>query len=396
MFKKVAIEQLSVGMYVEAVAESKAGGSATKVIQKGIIKSTETIEKLGKLGISSLIIDTAKSIGDNQQPTTHPAASPRVKKTRSFSDKLNDAQAMYLRAKELQAQAMDNIYEGKSLNLEGFVELSDEFVDSLFDDPDALLCVSMMKNKDDYLLEHSINVALLLGAFAGYLKMPEKDVKSLILGGFLHDIGKVKIADEILKKPGRLTPEEYQVMQRHVEYGEAAVEGLQGLPDIARQVMLQHHEKLNGNGYPRGLDKDSISLYGKMAAIADCYDAITSTRCYKDGEVSGRAFKILLNDSGSHFDAGLVGKFIKCIGVYPVGTVVALKSGRLGIVLRRNKQNPLRPLVRVFYNLRHKHYIEAKEVDLSRAYEDDEIEKSMRGESLDIDVPKYFKEFLFS
>lgn len=382
-------------MYVEAVAERSGSAQAAKVAKKGIIKSPEVIEKLKAVGVISVIVDTAKTITETS-PTSEVAAPANSNKARSFSDKLASAHALYQQAKQLQAQALDNISEGRAFDMSAFVELSDGFVESLFDDQDALLCASMMKNKDDYLLEHSINVALLLGAFARYLERPMEEIKALILGGFLHDVGKVKVADGILKKPGKLTPEEYQEMKRHVEYGIAAVANQAQLPQIAKQVIAEHHERLNGKGYPAGLSGDEISLYGRMAAIADCYDAIISVRCYKDGEVAGRAFKILLNDSGSHFDTELVGKFIKCIGVYPVGTLVELKSGRLGMVIRKNLQNPLRPLIKVFYNWRQKHFIESREVDLGRTFEEDEIERTVRAESLSIDIPRYFEEFMLT
>jgi putative nucleotidyltransferase with HDIG domain len=392
MFKKISIDELTPGMYVEAIAEKSA---QCRVAQKGYVKTRASIEKLKKSGVISVIIDTGKFLAakPNQEDEVVPHRREQGK-AKSFEQRVAQARLLYKKAKELQHKALESLSEGRAIDLEPFVELADKFIDSLFEDQDALMLAAMIRNKDEYLLEHSINVSILLATFARYLNWHENDIRNIALGGFLHDIGKIKVDDAILMKPGKLTPEEFEEMKRHVEYGIEALADMPDLPPIARDVVAMHHEKINGRGYPAGLTADEISLAGKMAAICDCYDAITATRVYKEGEVSGRAFKILLADSGSHFDSELVGQFIKCLGVYPVGTLVILSSGKLGVVLRVNKEYPLRPLVKVFYNWRHKHFIEPKEIDMRRAHVTEEIERSVRPESLDIDVGRFIEEFV--
>ncbi len=393
MFKKISIDELTPGMYVEAVAEKT---SQSRVSQKGYIKSEVGIKQLKQSGVLSVIVDTGKYIApkDVESIETVNSSSISGKKKLNFSQQLAKAQVLYKKAKELQHQAFRNISEGAALDLEPFVELADKFIDSLFEDQDALMLAAMIRNKDEYLLEHSINVSILLTTFARHLNWPEADIREVALGGFLHDIGKIKVEDAILQKPGRLTAEEYTEMKRHVEYGLEAISELPELSAIARDVIGMHHEKLDGSGYPKGLTGEQISLTGKMAAICDCYDAITANRVYKEGEVSGRAFKILMTDSGKHFDADLVGQFIKCLGVFPVGTLVALSNGKLGIVTRVNREFPLRPKVKIFYNWRQNHFLEPKDVDLARSYVSDEIERSVKAETLGIDLPKFLNEFL--
>ncbi len=393
MFKKIQIEELAPGMYVEAIAEKTAN---CRVSQKGYVKTDSGIAKLKQAGVISVIVDTGKFLApDNgQKVDSINHQSSKSKQPSNFNQQVAKAKVLYRKAKELQHQAFQSISEGTALNVEPFVELADKFIDSLFEDQDALMFAAMIRNKDEYLLEHSINVSILLATFARHLNWNEEDLREIALGGFLHDIGKIKVEDAILQKPGKLTAEEYAEMKRHVEYGLEAVAEMSELSSIARDVIGMHHEKLDGSGYPNGLTGEQISLTGKMAAICDCYDAITANRCYKEGEVSGRAFKILLADSGKHFDSELVGQFIKCLGVYPVGTLVALSSGKLGVVTRVNRNSPLRPKVKVFYNWRQNHYIEPKDVDLGRSYVTDEIERSVKAESLGIDLPKFFDEFL--
>lgn len=403
MFKKLTIDKLQPGMFVEAIAETSepsTGGATRRVSQKGILRSESAIEQLKEAGVLSVIVDTARQIDlDNTEPqvtsvvATHKSSQAGAK---SFDESLSNARALYQKAKELQAKALDTFAKGQEIDIQPMVDMSDQLIESLFDNQDAMLCAAMMRTKDDYLLEHSINVALLLAAFSKHLGMEQKIIRQLTLGGFVHDIGKIKVDDAILKKPGRLTDEEFAEMKRHVEYGIEAVQTIENLPDISRQIIALHHEKLDGSGYPNQFQGDEISQYGRMAAICDCYDAITASRCYKEGVISSRAFKVLLADSGKHFDGALVSQFIKCLGVYPVGSLVELKSGKLGIVIKSNQQAPLRPMVKVFYNLRHRHFIETKDLDLARISLNDEIERTVTQDSLDIDIPRFFEEFLLA
>lgn len=403
MYKKISIDKLRPGMHVEAIAEQQG---QERLKQKGHISSQEGIERLRQAGVISVIIDTART-REQPEATDSEVASKqqdslveqqtivsKIGRVASFSENVSKARELYNRAKELQKQAMGALQKDEALNLNAFKEMSESLVDSLFSDQDAILCATMIRNKDEYLLEHSINVSILMAAFGRFLELPEQDIKDLALGAFLHDIGKIKVDDAILMKPGKLTADEYTEMKRHVEYGLQAVEGMVGLPPIAREVIALHHEKLSGDGYPKQLQADDINQYGRMATIVDCYDAITANRCYKDGELSAKAFKILLAEAGTHFDYQLVGQFIKCMGVFPVGSLVELKSGRIGMVLRANKRYPLRPLVKVFYSLRGEHFIEARDIDLGRSYETDEIERGRRAENLNIDLPKFFDDFL--
>ena len=403
MYKKISIDKLRPGMHVEAIADQQG---QERLKQKGHISSQEGIERLRQAGVISVIIDTART-REQPEATDSEVASKqqdslveqqtivsKIGRVASFSENVSKARELYNRAKELQKQAMGALQKDEALNLNAFKEMSESLVDSLFSDQDAILCATMIRNKDEYLLEHSINVSILMAAFGRFLELPEQDIKDLALGAFLHDIGKIKVDDAILMKPGKLTADEYTEMKRHVEYGLQAVEGMVGLPPIAREVIALHHEKLSGDGYPKQLQADDINQYGRMATIVDCYDAITANRCYKDGELSAKAFKILLAEAGTHFDYQLVGQFIKCMGVFPVGSLVELKSGRIGMVLRANKRYLLRPLVKVFYSLRGEHFIEARDIDLGRSYETDEIERGRRAENLNIDLPKFFDDFL--
>ncbi|MEE4246283.1 MAG: HD-GYP domain-containing protein [Kangiellaceae bacterium] len=397
MLKRISIDELQQGMYVEAIAEQNG---KRRISQRGQISTPQQLQQIKLAGVRELIIDLSKSERIDKQEETlsgpaMPVAEP-VKNKPSFQQSAKQAKQLYEQAKTIQNQAFNALLEGKQLPIDSMMSMSDSFVDQIFADQDAMLCASMLRNKDEYLLEHSLNVAILMTTFARYLKFPENEIRALSIGAFLHDIGKIKVDDKILLKEGRLTDSEYQQIKQHVNYGVEAVAELTSLSQMSLDVIAMHHERVDGNGYPNRLADSEISIAGKMASIVDCYDAITANRCYKEGQLSNRAFRILLKESGSHFDEELVQQFIKSLGVYPPGSIVELESGKLAIVLKSNKTLPLKPLVKVFYNLKAKHYIDPKQIDLMEKHCKEEVKSFVRPEDVNLSYEAIFDEFVAS
>lgn len=263
-------------------------------------------------------------------------------------------------------------------------------VDSIFRNEDALTCMSRLQTKDSYLTEHSLNVSILMSVFAKYLGIDKRVIQELTLGAFLHDIGKVMIPAEILNKRGALTVKEHKIMQSHVALGLKMLEETPSISHIAVQMVKEHHERLDGSGYPNQLKGDEISRYGRMIAIIDSYDAMTCERPYKKSVHPINAFKTLVSES-SLYDEELVEKFIQCLGVYPVGTLVKLNSGKLGLISKLNKKKPLHPHVRVFYNTRMNQAIPIKEINLSESKYKDQIDCCIKPEEFNINLLGFFK-----
>ena len=195
------------------------------------------------------------------------------------------------------------------------------------------------------------------------------------------------IPDKILNKPGKLTAAEFSIMKTHVNHSIDIINKTPNISEISLEVAALHHEKLNGQGYPYQIKADEISLYGRMITICDIFDALTADRVYKEGYPHIKAFNIMLKlAQDQHLDTELVNKFIKCMGVYPVGSLVELNSHKLAIVEGRNQDNPVKPKVRSFYSVEHHHYVMTEDVDLSN--DKDFIIKGVRANDFDLDMNK--------
>lgn len=264
-------------------------------------------------------------------------------------------------------------------------------VDSIFRNQDALTCMSRLQTKDSYLIEHSLNVSILTAVFAKHLGFDKRVIQELTLGAFLHDLGKVLIPKEILNKRTALTQKEHKIMHSHVALGLKLLEDTPSVSHIAIQMVKEHHERLDGTGYPKKLKGKEISKYGRMIAIIDSYDAMTCERPYKKSVHPINAFKTLIAESPALYDEELVEKFIQCLGVYPVGTLVKLNSGKLGLISKLNKKKPLHPFVRVFYNTRMNQAIPIKEINLSESKYKDQIDCCIKPEKFNINLLGFFK-----
>jgi putative nucleotidyltransferase with HDIG domain len=238
--------------------------------------------------------------------------------------------------------------------------------------PSALIDAARLTRKDDDIHLHSVAVCVLMIHFARALELDEQLVRELGLAGLLHDIGKVGVPDALLKKPDKLSDAEYTVVREHSRCGYELIVARPDAPAIAAEVVLHHHERYDGMGYPHGLKGDAISLYARMAAICDVYDAITSNRPYSQGRAPAEAIARMLESKGQ-FDPRLLDIFIRSIGIYPVGCLVRLRSNRLAIVVSENRRQPTRPRVKAFYAVPERVPIRPEIVPIGPSFRDDAI-----------------------
>ena len=394
---KIPISQLRTGMFVVEIISGKKGVS---VKSEGYVLSPNAISKLEKSGVTHVCVDPDKDknkpieadpslnirTDEEEKPPTQ-ELSPKV----SLEHEMKTASALYGNAKELQAKVLEDIANGRLFDLDDARTQTDAIVDSIFRNQDALACMARLRLKDEYLIEHSLNVSILTTIFAKHLGEKREIIEQLALGAFLHDVGKVRIPDHILHKPGRLTAEEYDEMKNHVTLGVELLQDSPQLSHLAMAMIKEHHERLDGTGYPLALKGKQISKYGRMIAIVDSYDAMTADRVYKSGMHPINAFKKLRQGDEFTYDASLVESFIQCLGLYPVGTLVKLDSGKLGLISRLNPTKPLKPCVKVFYNTRMSQAIPIEEIDLSSSKARDQIECSIRPEEFNLNLLGFFR-----
>lgn len=385
---KLPVSQLTLGMFVSAIDKNDKGQLA--IANAGQIKHKDAILKLAKSGIKFVWVDADRSAEHCglKKKITNDNQTDNKKAFISRDKQQAQAKVMLTKAKDLIRKVLSETFEGKAIEVAPFEALADTMIESVMLDADALKCMSALRSKDAYLLEHSVNVAFLLVTFGKYLKLDRDMLRQMAVGGILHDIGKIKVDNKVLHKPGKLTPEEFEHMKLHQVYALEIMNETTELSQISKDICLMHHEKLDGRGYPRGLKGDEIPRHGRMSCIVDIFDALTATRCYKEAMSPAAAFKILLSLTPFHLDQELVYEFIRCIGVYPVGSLVELSDGRVGIVWASKDRDALHPIVKCFYSLKVKRYTDVAMVDLlkSELY----IERGVSPSTLDIDPTPFY------
>lgn len=373
------IDQLKSGHYVVEIVKQQ---SNFQLSSAGLIKNNLVINNLIAKGVESVLVDTRKSKTESN--------SNRNKKP--IIQEVYRAKEIFEQSKEIQKQMFDDAQHGRTIDLAPVKDITNQAIEEIFKNSDALACVINIRKKDEYLLEHSVSVSVLMTIFSKFLKIKRSLVQELSVGAFLHDVGKIMIPEDILNKPSKLTDREFEVMKTHVNHSINIIEQIPNVSELSLEVASLHHEKLNGQGYPFNVPEKEISTYGRMIAICDIFDALTAHRCYKEGYSHIKAFSILRSlAENEHLDKRLVDLFIKCMGVYPVGSLVELNSNKIAIVEERNPEDPINPKVRSFYNAEHNHYVMTEDVDLAK--KDDYIVKGVRADDFDLDMNKII-EFL--
>ncbi len=263
-----------------------------------------------------------------------------------FEEELPAARQVYQAAKNTVQNAMHDTRLGRAINVDAVSQVVSEMTDSVLRNPDALSSLSRLKRFDEYTFYHSVNTALLAMSLGRKLGFDRSALHLAGVGTLLHDIGKIKIPLEVLNKPGHFEAHEMEIMKQHVLRGVEVLVSTTGLEDSYIQPALEHHERVNGAGYPHRRAKKDISQFGLITAVVDIYDAMTSDRCYHKGKSAHEALQFLYRLSiEGHLDSTLVQRFIQVVGVYPIGSIVELNSGETGIVKQVNHHAPLAPVV---------------------------------------------------
>lgn len=376
MLKKVDSSQLKVGMYIHDL--SCDWMTHPFVRNRFLLSSEDEIRKIISAGIHDVVIDNDKGLDVQDAPTLAEAQaatereiveiaakSPIVTRV-SLGEEMKRAVQIRHQASTLVRTVMQDARLGKAVELDQVSPVVENITESILRNPGALVGLLRIKNKDDYTFLHSVSVCTLLVAFCRSRNFEAARTHQAGLGGLLHDTGKALVPDKILNKPGPLTDEEFAIIKRHPKDGYDILLKSPEVGPIPLDITLHHHERRDGSGYPDKLGGEGISELAQMAAIVDVYDAITADRCYHKGMSAAAALRKIYEWSKFHFNPQYAQEFMRCVGIYPVGTMVMLESGRLGVVVEPHETNLLAPKVNVFFNTKQNLYIKPEMVDLSR------------------------------
>lgn len=406
--RTLAVQDLKLGMVVHSIAQQSG---RLMVKSKGKIRHKRVIDQLIACGVSAVVIEVpatpensqSKAAKVKEKKPSKPLFKPLEKSPFTALDAANDAdikrmtpstfdttsveestidfpavstdpenssakqlesaEQLVIDCKQLHQRLKIDIENEVRIDLSQAKMLVSEMHHSLMNNPDALLCLSMIRNEGEYLSNHAMHVAILLCHFANYLGMSENDCKRLALLGYFFDIGMVRVPKDILNKQERPTVEEQIIIQAHVQYSLNLLEPL----NIDSELLLaveQHHERLDGSGYPNQLEGEDIHKYSRMLAIVDCYDAMTTNRPFQKKASPATALKLIANKEYG-YDLKLALQFIRCMGVYPVGSLVILNNKHVAMVTKVKQNNPHKPQIKMFYSISHSEYIEPKTIDLA-------------------------------
>lgn len=396
MLRQITIDEARVGMFVHALCGSWFKNPFWRTSFS--LRNASDLHKLRSSGVQKFWIDTDKGVdigatdkaadaGDAESkkqeevpaPESVPFSFPQHAPV-TMKNEVARAVKILQNSRNAVGAMFDDARMGRIVNADQALPIVDEIASSVMRNSSALVSLARLKHADDYTYMHSVAVCAMMIALGKQLHLSDQEIRDYGLAGLLHDIGKMAIPNAILNKPGRLTDDEFKIVKGHPSAGYEMLQSYSGMPEIVLDVCLHHHERVDGNGYPDRLDGQSLSQAAKLGAICDVYDAITSNRPYKKGWSPTESLRIMtLWTKEGHFDPRLFAAFVKCIGIYPVGALVRLKSNRLGVVID-NSKSLLRPTIRVFFSVTSMAYITPVTIDLSRLEAVEGIESSEEAE----------------
>jgi HD-GYP domain-containing protein (c-di-GMP phosphodiesterase class II) len=381
MDRKVNVAYLEKGMYVSNL--DRPWIDTPFLLEGFLIESEEDLNSLNQYCVF-VYIDPERGAGASEYEEV-----PRLKtnsylerflqdnnkkvqyeNTRPVKQELPAAQAALEDASNQVAHIMDDVMQGKNLNIEAVRGVVEPILDSIIRNSEAYMWLSMMQKKSAYTYSHAVDNCALAIAFGRFMGLPKKDLRTLAVGLLMMDMGNVHVPEGILNKTGRLTEAEYRIVKKHVLQGVEILKNTEGMNEDVINIALTHHERFDGSGYPNALQGTQIPVYGRMAAIIDCYDAMTSNRPFSVAKSPYAALQNIYNWRGTAFQPELVEQFLQCIGVYPTGSLVEMTNGVVAIVLEQNLTQRMRPKVMLILDEDKTHFSEYSIVDLSKEFKD--------------------------
>lgn len=379
MLKKINVEQLTVGMHLKEFCGSWMEHPFWRT--GFVITDPKDIAAVLASSIKEVWIDTSKGRDiasggpaiteaeseaqiETQMETVAVTAQREVAPV-SIGAELQRAAKICFGSKQAVISMFQEARMGKAVDIGGAQQLVEEISDSVSRNPGALISLARLKTVDDYTYMHSVAVCAMMVGLSKQLGLDEAQTRSAGMAGLMHDLGKALMPMEVLNKPGKLSVSEFNVIKTHPAEGHRLLLTGKSVDPMILDVCLHHHEKTDGSGYPKGLKSDQISLFAKMGAVCDVYDAITSNRPYKAGWDPAESLRKMAEWANGHFDEKVFQAFVKSLGIYPIGSLVRLTSGRLGVVVEQTGKSLTTPSVKVFFSTKSNLRIPPEVINLS-------------------------------
>ncbi len=342
--KRMDVSELTAGMYI---VELDRPWTESPFLFQGFLLENDDDLLLIQTLCKWVFVDVVEEEWNelDEKGKSAPQKRTRYVEKQEMAQQLSAANRTYQATKLQIKRLLASAQLGQAFNLQEAQRAVKDCVERVVNNPNAILWLTRLKHQDEYTAEHSVNVCLLSIALGKQMDLAPYELENLGICGLMHDIGKMKVPAEILNKPGPLDPEEFAEMARHTLYAKQLLMGRSDIYPGAVDVAYSHHERLDGKGYPRGIDSTKLSLFTRIVTVADAYDAMTSDRCYKPGMSSLDAMRILNRNRGTQFDEELVRKFISMIGLYPPGYLLEMSNGEVGIILSADPGYQLKPKV---------------------------------------------------
>ena len=352
--------------------------------QAFLLSENEDLKTLKSCGVQEVWIDTDKGLDVATEAVLSTpseakkavedelskiAADPQTLPQIPLHEELESARRLQAKSRAAVTSMFQEARMGNAIKVSDAAPLVDEISQSISRNPEAFLNLARLKTKDDYTYMHSVAVCALMIALGKQLGLNGTELKTAGLAGLLHDVGKMTIRDDILNKPGKLTDEEFDIIKQHPSKGWELLQDSSEISSAVLDVCLHHHERVDGTGYPDRISGETLSLFARMGAVCDVYDALTSNRCYKNGWEPAETIRKMAEWRNGHFDERIFQAFVKTIGIYPSGTLVRLKSGKLAIVIEQTGKSLLTPIVKAFFSTKSNEPIMPEMIDLSRSQE---------------------------
>ncbi len=372
---KIFSADLEIGMYVSSL--DRPWLETPFSLQGFQLESEQDVRRLQEY-CQYVYIDSYQSVQDpaiirrkvrnRPRKSTQQLFSNRTLKKYTDGSEWGDEYPRAQQAVQALSQGIDDIFgklaEGGSLDMVRVKTSVEPMIDSISRNPDACIWLARMKQEDQYTYQHSLGASIWAVALGRQLGLPKSDLRSLAIGGLLFDVGKLGVETELLNTDRPLTDDEFQQVRDHVKLGVEMIKGSGLMNQDVIDMITYHHERHDGSGYPKGLRGDDIPVFARIAAIVDCYDAITSHRCYARAIPPSTAIKMLYQWKDIDFQGELVEEFIQAVGIYPAGTLVELSSGEVAVVVAEYRTRRLRPQVMVLLDADKQPLVEIKTIDL--------------------------------